>query len=231
MSALVLNLTLSLVLQSDQVSTGQRYSAPLARLHTDTRLKHKVCALQEHKNALWNPIFNTKCHNELWDNLELHQETEEKAQLTWAQGFFRGATAEDQRSPEALSCCWGSTFFTLLWRKTNRSWPLCWQNKRRLGIHKFLHAPAGIFDKSEPTRSCYCCHFICPRELLRSHTAVSGCSLEAAQLQVHPGPHCTHSFSITLAGGRSKHLLPLLFQAHWLPRMVKRCPTALDVQL
>lgn len=82
MSALVLNLTLSLVLQSDQVSAGQRHTAPLARLHTDTRLKNKVCALQEHKNALWNPIFNTKCHNELWENLELQQETEEKAQLT-----------------------------------------------------------------------------------------------------------------------------------------------------
>lgn len=81
-SALVLNLTLSLVLQSDQVSAGQRHAAPLARLHTDTYKKNKVCPLQEHKNALWNPIFNTKCHNELWENLELQQETEEKAQLT-----------------------------------------------------------------------------------------------------------------------------------------------------
>lgn len=102
-SALVLTLTLSLVLQSDQASTGQRHAAPLARLHTDTRLKNKVCALQEHKNALWNPIFNTKCYNELWENLELQQETDKKAQLTWARGFFRGATAEDHRSPGALA--------------------------------------------------------------------------------------------------------------------------------
>lgn len=62
-----------------------------------------MCALQEHKNALWNPIFNTKCYNELWENLELQQETDKKAQLTWAQGFFRGATAEDHRSPGALA--------------------------------------------------------------------------------------------------------------------------------
>lgn len=56
-SALVLNLTLSLVLQSDQVSAEQRHAAPLARLHTDTYKKNKVCALQEHKKCFMESYF------------------------------------------------------------------------------------------------------------------------------------------------------------------------------
>lgn len=142
--------------------------------------------------------------------------------LSW--GIFRRCKCTGSQEPwGSRSCCWGSTFFTLFWRKTNRSWPHCWQNKRRLGIPKFLRAPAGIFDKSELTRSCYCCHFICHREPLRSHTALSGCSFEAAHLQLHPGlPHpCFSPSAVTVGGGRSKHLLPVHFQLHWLPRMVK----------
>lgn len=222
-SALVLNLTLSLVLQSDQVSAGQRHAAPLARLHTDTRLKNKVCAIQEHKNALWNPIFNTKCHNELWENLEWQQEPEEKALLTWALGFFRGATAEDHRSPGALTAAVEGAHSSRSSGEKQTD-PDHAAGKTKGGIHKSLRAPAGIFDKSEPTRSCYCWHSICHRELLRSLKAVSACSFQAARLQVHPGLPCIHIFLhlvVTLAGGRSKHLLPVLFQVHWLPRMVK----------
>lgn len=53
-----------------------------------------MCALKEHKNVLWNPIFNTKWHNELWEKLELQQETE-KSSVDLNPGFFRGTTAEE----------------------------------------------------------------------------------------------------------------------------------------
>lgn len=53
-----------------------------------------MCALKEHKNVLWNPIFNTKWHNELWEKLELQQKTE-KSSVDLRPWFFRGATAEE----------------------------------------------------------------------------------------------------------------------------------------
>lgn len=85
---------MSLVLQSDQVSTGERQAVSLASIHTDTRLKNKMRALKKHKNVLWNPIFNTKWHNELWEKLELQQETEKRS-IDLSLAFFRGATAEE----------------------------------------------------------------------------------------------------------------------------------------
>lgn len=158
----------------------------------------------------------------------------QKSSVDLSPGIFQRCNCRGSQEPwGSRSCCWGSTFFTLFWRKTNRSWPHCWQNKRSLWIHKFLHAPAGIFDKSEPARSCYCWHFISHREPLRSHRAVSGCSFKAALLQIHPGLPYTHIFL---------HLESPLQEAEsnisswcfsnstdytgWL-----RCQTALDVQL
>lgn len=63
-----------------------------------------MCALKEHKNVLWNPIFNTKWHNELWEKLELQQETEESS-VDLSPGVSRGATVE--KLPTYTAVCTG----------------------------------------------------------------------------------------------------------------------------
>jgi len=118
-AALVLALTLSLVLQSDQVSIGERQAVSLASLHTATCLKNKTCALMEHKNVLWSPIFNNKWHNELWEKLELQQETE-KNSADLSSGFCRGATAEDL-CLLTLLFIWGAGAFTAVIEEAHSS--------------------------------------------------------------------------------------------------------------
>lgn len=144
-------------------------------------------------------------------------------------GIFQRCNCTGSQEPwGSCSCCWGSTFFTHFWRRTNRSQPHCWQNKRRLGIHKC--APAWIFDKSEPTRSCYCWHFTCHSEPLRSHTAVEGCSFEAAQLQVQAFTHIFLHLQSPLQGAKanisSRCFSNCTNYTGWL-----RWQTALDIQL
>lgn len=93
------------------------------------------------------------------------------------------------------SCYWGSTFFTLFWRKTNGFWLRCWQNKRSLNSQVFACTCRDILLRWSQ-RILLLLKFQLPYQTTQSHTAVSEHihALEAAQLEVQRGLACTHLF-------------------------------------